>query len=92
MNTTVYQIIKIDQGPNEQTAVSAIRPESPNLAAGQGGGNEPPARTKKKEKQTPGLRMDAPGPRRSVDDGLGKLPDGDFRASVRWPTPTPIPK
>jgi len=50
MNTTVYQIIKIDQGPNEQTAVSAIRPESPNLAAGQGGGNEPPARTKKKEK------------------------------------------
>ena len=73
-------------------AVSAIRPESPNLAAGQGGGNEPPARTKKKEKQTPGLRMDAPGPRRSVDDGLGKLPDGDFRAPVKWPTPTPATK
>ena len=47
MNTTVYQIIKIDQGPNEQTAVSAIRPESPNLAGGQGGGNEPPRQNQK---------------------------------------------
>ena len=37
-------------------------------------------------------KMDAPGPRRSVDDGLGKLPDGDFRAPVKWPTQTPTPK
>ena len=36
--------------------VSAIRPESPNLARGQGGGNEPPARIRKKREQTPGLR------------------------------------
>jgi hypothetical protein len=41
--------------------VSAIRPESPNLARGQGGGNEPPARIKKKGKQTPGLRSTRPG-------------------------------
>jgi hypothetical protein len=37
-------------------------------------------------------KMDAPGPRRSVDDGLGKLPDGDFRAPVKWPTPTSATK
>jgi len=55
MNTTVYQITKIDQGPNKGPAVSAMRPESPNLAGGEGGGNEPPARTKKKGNQTPGL-------------------------------------
>ena len=42
-------------------AVSAIRPESPNLARGQGGGNEPPVRMKKKGKQTPGLRSARPG-------------------------------
>ena len=29
--------------------VSAIRPESPNLARGQGGGNEPPPESKRKE-------------------------------------------
>jgi hypothetical protein len=43
------------------TAVSPIRPESPNLARGQGGGNEPPARIKKKGRQTPGLRSARPG-------------------------------
>jgi hypothetical protein len=37
-------------------------------------------------------KMDAPGPRHSVDVGLGKLPDGDFRAPVKWPTSAPIPK
>jgi hypothetical protein len=42
-------------------AVSAIRPESPNLARGKGGGNEPPARIKKKRNQTPGLRTARPG-------------------------------
>jgi len=42
-------------------AVSAIRPESPNLARGQGGGNEPPVRMEKKGKQTPGLRSARPG-------------------------------
>jgi hypothetical protein len=30
-------------------ALSAIRPESPNLARGQGGGNEPPPESKRKE-------------------------------------------
>ena len=43
------------------TTVSAIRLESPNLARGQGGGNEPPARIKKKGKQTPVLRTARPG-------------------------------
>ena len=42
-------------------AVSAFRPESPNLARGQGGGNEPPVRMEKKGKQTPGLRSARPG-------------------------------
>ena len=66
MNTIVYQIIKVEQGPDERPIVvsmssgesaqriielsnahtkvteSAIRPESPNLARGQGGGNESP--------------------------------------------------
>jgi hypothetical protein len=37
-------------------------------------------------------KMDAPGPRSSVDDGLGKLPDRDFRAPVKWPIPTPAAK
>jgi hypothetical protein len=38
------------------------------------------------------IKMDVPGPRRPVDDGLGKLPDGNFRAPVKWPTPTPTAK
>jgi hypothetical protein len=42
-------------------AVSVIRPESPNLAGGQGGSNEPPARAKEKGKQTPGIRSARPG-------------------------------
>ena len=42
-------------------AVSVIRPESPNLARSQGGGNEPPCKTKRKGKQTPGLRSARPG-------------------------------
>jgi hypothetical protein len=37
-------------------------------------------------------KMDAPGPRRALDSGLGKLPDGDFRAPVKWPTSTPATK
>ena len=40
-------------------AVSAIRPESPNLARGQGGGNEPPLKIKKAK--TPGIRSARPG-------------------------------
>ena len=40
-------------------AMSAIRPESPNLARGQGGGNEPPLKIKKSK--TPGIRSARPG-------------------------------
>ena len=42
-------------------AVNAIWPESPDLAGGQGGGNEPPAGMKKNREQTPGLRTARPG-------------------------------
>jgi hypothetical protein len=52
-------------------AVSAIRPESPNLARGQGGGNEPPCKTDAVEKFERDVfaRMEAPAPRRTIDGG-----------------------
>ena len=67
---------------SDRRAVSAFRPESPNLARGQGGGNEPPARIKKKRKQTPGLRAARPsGVSASTgtdDRGLGYLSAIEF--------------
>ena len=33
-------------------------------------------------------RMEAPAPRRTIDDGMKKLPADNFRGPVSWPSPT----
>jgi hypothetical protein len=63
-------------------AVSAIRPESPNLARGQGGGNEPPCKTKRKKKLVPGQRCGRPagvGATAGIEEGHVPTWELDFR-------------
>jgi hypothetical protein len=33
-------------------------------------------------------RMETPAPRRTIDDGMKKLPADNFRGPVSWPSPT----
>jgi hypothetical protein len=34
-------------------------------------------------------KMEAPATRRTIDDGIKKLPVDNFRGPVSWPSPTP---
>jgi hypothetical protein len=78
------------------TAIAGVQVEIQNLekelARERSDSNRPMAAAVAQFERDLFTKMDAPGLRRPVDDGLGKLPDGDFRAPVKWPTQTPTPK